>query len=353
MHQVTWTLEKVRWELINSFENPEYFDKWRVSEQRDFGFTPVEISRLLMSLSEHFGFVSFDTKELGSALIKISREKPEISLEELNHTLTVWYRSTLKTLKNSSNKKQKQSLSGVFPTIHDGQKTITRLTFGKGQRFAISEFYGYRKISPGQIIDFKQSDSETKVSIVDFKGNTVNDLNSEIVSKMGNYLRSMHFNSLEKFGRLGSPEINTNTYTEYLLSRLKSSKIPDQTRAVLIDLVLEWKFELDNSVSVLSHMDSGPRNWIIQEDGNLRLIDFEHASGCSKYFDIHRALMQLPVEFHADFIEGYQDEIDLNSIESRITEVVMKALFYSNYKRWQDLKDLMENIEIKSRDTYN
>lgn len=80
-------------------------------------------------------------------------------------------------------------------------------------------------------------------------------------------------------------------------------------------------------------MDAGPRNLIINSDGELALIDYEHASGCAAEWDVERVIFQLPEHLKDTFEKNYYQGKQRNDLVSKITKLVMLSTFKIQLRR--------------------
>ncbi|HUC79160.1 MAG TPA: hypothetical protein VMQ58_02860 [Candidatus Saccharimonadales bacterium] len=93
-HQVTWTQEKVLWELIECAKNFDYGDEYRSGRMKNFGFNPSEIRDLIKKVSLILNLESIPD-EVGYLNVALSQfESDDIitskNIDVLYNTLGQW-----------------------------------------------------------------------------------------------------------------------------------------------------------------------------------------------------------------------------------------------------------------------
>jgi len=323
LHKLMWTLEKVRWELVESHGNIKYFNLWRQGKQKKYGFFPREIGQLVLDATKLL-VIPKSTKKLGTDLIKITRKQRVLSIEDFHNSLTRWIIDTSspdKTLKNIM-------YSITFPRELAKQKVITRLAKHKATRFVKTEHAYYKLADNKCIVNYTDSNKISQIDIMDFGGKSISTSKLPIRQYVS-LMASVHAHKTAKFGRLGD-KTNFDNYFDYLLFRINNSKAPTEHQKLLINIVKKHSTLLLIQDPVMCHMDPGPRNLISDDNNNLRLIDWEHTSGCVKEWDLERIISQLPPKQALEFETLYLKLTKCNNLTRAITKTVMLTLFTAN-----------------------
>jgi len=334
-HHLMWTLEKVRWELINYYATPELFEKWRCGLSKSYGFYPREIGNLVLQCLNTINNQPTNTSKLGTDLIVLSRErggkKVQALVEDFHNTLRTWLTKETSLLLRKRETTPVFSKTILLPTIHrEGGKTISRFGSGNASRLIVAEHEAYNKLYQKDIYNFQEGTNSMVLTIKDFGGSSVSDKAlTSVLSKYAYLLLQIHKIRTIKFGRLGSPYL-FDTYKDYLISRIRYAPIPPATKNRLYLFVGARERYLRGIQPVLCHMDPGPRNLIRDSEDRLRILDFEHASGCCCVWDIERVLFKLPKKHHRKFITLYYGKFIPNEELVFCTRVIMLATFASN-----------------------
>lgn len=100
LHALTWTAEKVVWELLFCSRDKDYFDLYRRSLTQRFGFTPFQTGALVDKVVEHTRVdTDFKTQNLRSALDRISGADIEMATEAIGDLYVVlgqWTESAIR-----------------------------------------------------------------------------------------------------------------------------------------------------------------------------------------------------------------------------------------------------------------
>jgi thiamine kinase-like enzyme/predicted nucleotidyltransferase len=340
LHKIMWTLEKVRWELIKGKSNPQHLENWRQGIDRSFGFYPFEIGQLI---TETLG-LTYDptstTKKLGLQLIGLNRNTNQEDIDEFHSTLSKWISESARTLLNNEERKDEIRPTIVVPVKKDGEPIIRRIGVNRAQQLVNTEKEALKTVKPERLVDEIEG---IKIKWIDTKDLGGQKLTAEeIEDRLPEYserLNEFHQIPAEKFGRLGSQE-KFDSYYEYLSSRLSKSSIPNDLKSEIVSYVDSEKDHLTEVKPVVCHMDSGLRNLIVDRDGKLQMIDFEHVSGCAKEWDIERVLLQLPDHLKEVFEKIYYAQQKPDQTTRMTTKIVMVSTFASNFPEHQ--KDLQQ-----------
>ena len=326
LHSVMWTLEKVRWELINSRNNSEYF-----------GFYPRELGNLIRQIIILFPQSTTLSSTLSRFLIKLTRiTSDEKIIDEFNKQLSIWSCSVAELLLSNKENDQLEVTKLTVPTVDSNRATITQIFPIKDVRFAQSELEAWKILGTKDFV--RQID--TKYLKIVIQKDTLSDKLplkqlDKYLSQYVNLIKNIHLNKIAYFGRLNDVFKELN-YSAYLQMRLKILYSEDLRIKKIISLINSNKKVLDQEESFLCHMDPGPRNVVISNK-KIKLIDFEHASGCSPVWDIERILFQIPANYHSDFLRLYNSNTE--EVVSVITRLVMITCFAYRLKGDGDTKN--------------
>lgn len=334
-HKLMRTLEKVRWELISSYWNIDYFDNWRNGKWSFLWFNPRQIGWLLSSFTEENNVVLDESIELWKQLISITRSK--VSHEILNgfhDVFTSWVTKSMDVLYNQKNDTNTKKSSFVLPSLsEDWKNIISRIWINKWTRFVKTEHLATKLFSTKRIVNFRDKKNFYLVDIIDFLGNTATDCDiKENLWKFVDFLHKIHSIPLDKFWRLW--DYGYNSYYEYLFGRINYSDLTKREKIPILDYLDYNKNIIVNKEPVLCNMDAWLRNVIMDDWWEIRLIDFEHASWCVKERDIQRVYTQLPQELKKIFISEYYSNLEqsYNREVNFITRNIQQILFANNIK---------------------
>lgn len=333
-HRLMWTLEKVRWELVAGYNDAERLKNWRLHSDRYLGLFPREISDLIIDFVGHTGMIPPNTTQLGSELLTLTRtEFDSQRLDHFHQLLSQWlmqaHTAVLEPEKYGPT--EPANYSFILPRRINNVDVVTRVAVEQGKRFVISENVAIHILqgSPEESEHYPDERGAYLTDVEDYLGQPITD--KELEKHLEDYAREfqkIHAHPVEKFGRLGTDYL-VNSYAEYVQQRLDDDRIPADLRERLNLLVeMHWA-ELVQVKPVLCHMDGGPRNVVLDTIGQPKVVDFEHASGCAKEWDIERILFQLPSELRLAFWKSYYSDAsqEYNPRISYISRLVMLATF--------------------------
>lgn len=346
LHGLMWTLEKVRWEIVNSSLDKDYFNKWRLGQYKTPGFNPREIGKLLFGCCLAKKSVSNSDKELSRYLIELTRKECLVKLDDFSAVLSTWVTTTVKDLitENQGSKSGKT----IIPIMDKNKKVLVRVSFGSDQRFAITEYLAMKHLKSQEFVGYFHNKECAILKQKDYLG--FKKLDSY---KLGNYLseytnllNTTHNHRLTSFGRLGDKH-KRKKYSDYLLMRIDSLGTKDDLSLQIRKIMVDNKTVLDEEKPVLCHMDSGPRN-VIGSKGTFKLIDFEHASGCSRFWDWEKMMLEVPVELHPKIIDniGYTKPTDI--LVGKITRLVLILCFSEKLINQEQVKEKCQEYLSKT-----
>jgi hypothetical protein len=97
-HSLAWTLEKVRWEILDCLDDPAHFDNWRFGLARHFGFNPYRLGELVLATSCQIGN-SPQAQELSSQIISLTDKNTTLDcLPTFHHSLSAWVEASFSHL---------------------------------------------------------------------------------------------------------------------------------------------------------------------------------------------------------------------------------------------------------------
>ena len=346
LHKLAWTLEKVRWEMIESKLDSRYLERWRKGEGTGYGFSPHQIGRLMAQSAEILAWMSSSSKNLGEELCELTRDNYDPArITDAHIALTHWITDQMKHIIDNTSDIESAGKSVTLPIEVDGKKAIRRIGLGALKRFVVSEKKALQLLQLSDLIlDYDTVDGEW-IDIADLGGGRlpISDLEnylSEYVSE----LKKIHNKQVSNFGRLGS-EIVDQKYSDYLRRRINSVNIPRDIQDKINLLLSQNQELLDEAEPILCHMDPGPRNVILTTANEVRLVDFEHSSGCVPEWDIERVLLQLPIETRDKFERKYYCDEEPREKIRNITKIVMVITFaYGLHNEDPSLSDNYYNI---------
>lgn len=335
LHGLAWTMEKVRWVMLDPEVN-KLIQEWRFGQlnYQPPVFGPRKIGGLIVKVAELGYVLPESARELGMMLMRTTRDGQTDTRWplEFDKTLAQWVIEEINAIHRDYPQRQ-DSGNVIVPTeLPDGRRMVTKI-FGPQ--------LGYRGRSTAMALKILgmgatliRERGHTLIEQPDIEGRpvTIEDLRITGVTEYAQLMREIHLQGMPHFGRLGA-ERNFATLSEYFLFRLRlvRGKIPEIADR-LTRLIELHRVGLDQVKPVLCHMDTGLRNLIFGSDGKLRLIDFEHASGCIADWDIGRACLCLP----PDLARELRRECNRHPIQRNnrqvvmITELVMRATFAAN-----------------------
>ena len=267
---------------------------------RTFSQTMIDVADTGINLPKN-------TKNIGSELVKMTRQTPfpDIDFHQLVRNIGEWKQDVLTELKNK-NTGQAFEFSFVVPRFVNTLPVISRIAAtSEAARFIQTELKVLELIYRPHALT--TLNTITILDVKDYGGRPVvtNDLVNRIPECI-ELLSQLHAKHCSGYGKIFLPDKMVYSYGIYLSNRLKNrgDRIPSDIFSHLTKTIASSR-QLDNVKSVLCHLDPSPRNMIIDKDGILRLVDFEHSSGCGAYWDVERMSVQLPKDMAIEFCTGY------------------------------------------------
>lgn len=313
LHALLWSLEKVRWELLNSYEDPKYFDKWKKGEHEGFGYSLATIGSLLVQLVvNNKSHVTEQLKQLGRLLTK---QLIKDTTEDIPAIYSLLSSVLVATATGQTTDEDKDTYSVTFPVAGKQDPRVCKLS--NDAKYIISEHEGQRRYMPTPPEHISLGAISYVLSPV-LKAKTYNIQKTEKIVML---LKSLHSSAGHYFGRVGAGP-HFATYHQFLFHRI--CKLPQTCpfRSDLLRLTGVLRTILNTSQPVACHMDAHAGNILVMEDREV-LIDWEHLSYCAREWDVERAIRDYPVPLQEAVRKQYYSDVVHNPIVSLFTRIVV------------------------------
>lgn len=186
-------------------------------------------------------------------------------------------------------------------------------------------------------------DIKTGVKIANFiEGVSLNQIEDYPYDKVVEKLRIIHNSKLlskndyEPFERL-------KTYEQYLID---DNFIHPEKYLILKEKFFKYKTYLENQPKVLCHGDSQPSNFVLKDDGDLLVVDFEFSGNNDLIYDI-ACFGNIHFESAKKLLEYYyQNELDDNKIKRLYLWRIFQCFQWYNVAVFKELNGLSEKLKI-------
>lgn len=320
-HALLSTLQTIRWELFNSHEDSDYFEKWKRGTHEGDGYSLPGLGNFLFQLvlSKQCD-VSLEVKELGRLLTQLLHEKNTDLIPTIYPLLSkvLLPQITQPSLADPTNR----TYSVTLPIAGRDGVSVCKVSHDK--KYIISEYEGQQRYAPS-------SPEEVSIGNISYiispfiEGKKYNQKDMHILAAL---LRKIHQTKGTFFGRIGSGP-HFPTYDAFIYDRIEHLPESFSFKKILCKMQTLLREELKAVVPVACHMDPNPGNVLIHPSQST-LIDWEHFSYCAKEWDVERALLESSENGQEIFRSLYYTDVAYNPLLSKFTRIVAVAGYAAN-----------------------